>query len=81
MNNLEKRVAAIESRNKKVSQDKAWETSWTRRFSITVLTYVILATYLAIIGNDKPFINACVPAIGYLLSTLVMSRIRNLWQK
>jgi len=75
-NNLEQRIEAIETRNKKVESDKAWETSWVRRISIAVLTYIVIVVYLSIIHNDAPFINALVPVVGFILSTLVMSRIR-----
>lgn len=81
MKDLEKRIVAIEKRNQRVEQDKAWETSWTRRISIGILTYGVVVTYLLIISNDKPFINALVPAIGFVLSTLVLRRIRDIWQK
>ena len=78
---LEKRLEAIEKRNLRVEQDKAWETSLTRRLTITCLTYVVVMGYLATINNDRPFINAIVPAAGYFLSTLVLGRVRKLWQK
>ena len=39
---LEERVAKIEARNAKVEADKAWETSWVRRFSIALLTYGVI---------------------------------------
>lgn len=81
MKNLEARVATIEERNKKVEQDKAWETSWTRRLSIAVLTYLVIAVYLLVIESDKPFVNALVPAAGFVLSTLVLKRIRSFWRK
>lgn len=80
MKDLEKRVSAIEKRNKVVEQDKAWEISWSRRISITVLTYIVVSVYLTVINNDSPFINAFVPSAGYLLSTMVLKRIRNLWR-
>jgi hypothetical protein len=80
-NNFEQRVAAIEARNKKVEQDKSWETSWTRRVSIAALTYVVVVTYLFAINNNSPFINGAVPVAGFLLSTLVLKSIRNTWQK
>lgn len=78
---LEKRLTAIESRNRKVELDKAWETSWTRKVSITLLTYLVIASYLTVIHKDKPFINAAVPAIGFFLSTLVLRRVKEIWQK
>lgn len=81
MKDLEERIAAIEARNKKVEQDKAWETSWTRRASIALLTYSVVVGYLFTINNDRPFINALVPPVGFVLSTLVLKNIRNHWQK
>ncbi len=81
MNVLEQRVKAIEERNNKVEQDKAWETSWTRRISIATLTYIVVVVYLILIKNDKPLINGLVPVAGFLLSTLVMPQIRSFWQR
>lgn len=80
MNDLEKRIEAIEKRNAKVEQDKAWETSWARRISLAILTYVVVAGYLMVIHKDKPFVNALVPAIGFFLSTLVLRQVRNMWE-
>ena len=78
---IEARLEAIETRNRRVELDKKWETSWTRRLSIGALTYAVVFVYLTIIGNNNPFINAFVPAIGFVLSTLLLKSIRNLWQK
>ena len=80
-NNLEKRIKAIEERNSRVAIDKAWESSWTRKIAIAVLTYVVVLGYLFAIGNDNPWVNAIVPPTGYLLSTLAMKGIRSVWQK
>lgn len=80
-NDLEKRISEIERRNKKVSLDKKWETSWTRRISIAVLTYVVVLVYLFVIGNDRPWINAFVPPTGFILSTLAVQSIRKIWQE
>lgn len=81
MKDLEKRIEAIEKRNKKVELDKAWETSWTRRLSIALLTYGVIVVYLIFIDNEKPFINALVPVVGFILSTLAMSWVKKIWQK
>ena len=80
MNDLEKRIAAIELRNTRVETDKAWETSWVRRATVAVLTYAVVVTYLNIIGNDNPFINGLVPVAGFLLSTLALGFVRRLWE-
>ncbi len=81
MKNLENRVKAIEDRNIKVEADKAWETSWVRRVTIGTLTYAVVIIYLFVINNDKPFLNALVPSVGYILSTLVLKKIRNIKEK
>ena len=81
MKDLENRVEAIEKRNARVELDKAWEISWTRRISIGLLTYAVILVYLIVIDDDKPFINAAVPIVGFLLSTLVLHQVRNIWQK
>lgn len=78
---LEKRLTAVEERNARVEAEKAWETSWVRRISVAVLTYIVVVSYLFAINNDKPFVNGLVPVVGYLLSTLVLKTIRSIWQK
>ena len=78
---FESRLAAIELRNKRVERDKQWETSWARRISIAVLTYLVVLIYLVAIGNDNPFVNAFVPPAGFILSTLVMKQARDIWQQ
>jgi len=80
-NNIEQRVAAIEARNRKVEADKAWEVSWTRRLSIGLLTYAVIVVYLFVINNSSPFINGAVPVVGFLISTLLLKRVKQLWQK
>lgn len=78
---IEERLAVIEARNKKVESDKAWETSWTRRISIMVLTYLVIVAYLHFIVRIDPWINAIVPVLGFLLSTLTVGLIKNLWTR
>lgn len=79
--NLEERIAKIEARNHKVESDKAWETSWTRKVLIAVFTYVAIAGYLAFIVRINPWINAIIPTVGFLLSTLVLPWFRSFWIK
>lgn len=78
---LVKRIEKIEKRNSVVSADKTWETSWTRKISIVVLTYLVVLVYLFVIGNDTPWINAIVPPTGYFLSTLAIRQLRSVWQR
>lgn len=78
---LEKRIEAIEVRNARVEQDKAWESSWTRRVSIAILTYIVVWLYLAFVVHVDPWLNALVPVGGFLLSTLALDGVRRLWER
>ncbi len=82
MDELEKRIEKIEKRNKKVEEDKSWETSWTRRICIMVLTYIIVVIYSYIIRKtNNIFLSSLVPVIGFTLSTLSLKLVRNIWIK
>jgi hypothetical protein len=76
---LEKRVKDIENRNQKVTADKAWEVSKTRRAIIFVATYLIIALYSVWINANQPWLTALVPPVAFLLSTLALQKIKNLW--
>ena len=78
---LEARIDALEQRNKRVEFDKAWEGSITRKVVILTVTYCVVVIFLFVIHNDKPFINALVPPIGFFLSTLVVSDLKRVWIK
>ncbi|MEK7573072.1 MAG: hypothetical protein AAB531_01470 [Patescibacteria group bacterium] len=78
---LEERVGKIEDRNLKVEADKAWEVSFTRRVLLFLFTYFAIALYLKFIVGIEPWINALVPSIGFLLSTLTLPFFKKLWKK
>lgn len=79
MDNLEIRIQKIEERNSGVEADKAWETSWTRRILLTIFTYLAIGIYMWAIGVSKPWLNAVVPSIGFMLSTLTMPFFKKIW--
>lgn len=81
MHDFSARLDAIEARNARVGADKAWETSWTRRGFIAGITYVCVAVLLTLLGHDGVFKHALVPVLGYLLSTLSLPLVKNLWLK
>lgn len=81
MDDLEKRVAKIEARNKAVELNKAWETSITRKVLIAIFTYLAIALYFQFVIKIDPWINAIVPTVGFLLSTLTMPFFKSLWAK
>ena len=78
---LEQRISKIETRNEKVEKDKEWETSYTRKILIAIFTYLAIALYLKFIVGIDPWINAIVPSVGFLLSTLTLPYFKKLWEK
>ncbi|MBQ3511222.1 MAG: hypothetical protein IJA30_02865 [Bacilli bacterium] len=82
MKDLEKEIELIKERNHRVEKDKAWETSWVRRICIAVLTYFVVVCYnYGITKLDNIFLSSLVPVMGFLLSTLSLKLIRNIWEK
>ena len=81
INNLEKEIILIKNRNKKVETDKSWETSWTRKILLMTFTYLGIGFYLRTINIDKPWLNAIVPSVGFLLSTLTLPFFKKIWKR
>ena len=79
MNPLEQRITALEERNKKVEQDKAWETSNSRKLTIIILTYLAVVLYFKYILHITPWLNALVPVIGFVFSTLTVGFVKSRW--
>jgi hypothetical protein len=78
---LEKEINTIKERNKAVELNKAWETSITRRVLLIVFTYLSIALYMNAIGVEKPWLNAVIPSLGFLLSTLTLPFFKKIWIK
>ncbi len=79
---LKKEIEIIKKRNERVELDKRWETSFTRRICICILTYIIVVIYSYLVRNyDDIFLSSLVPVIGFTLSTLSLKYIRKLWEK
>lgn len=80
--NIEKEILEIKERNKRVEKDKAWETSFTRRICIVILTYLVVILYSYIINKfNNLFLSSLVPVLGFVLSTLSLKFIRKIWEK
>ena len=79
LKDLEQRLKKIEERNRKVEADKAWETSYTRRILLRIFTYVAIGAYLQVIGVQRPWLNAIVPAVAFMLSTLTLPFFKSVW--
>ncbi len=81
LEDLEKRIEKIEKRNENVAADKAWETSWSRKLLLLAFTYIAIGLYMEFILNINPWINAIVPSLGFMLSTLSLPYFKKLWKK
>ena len=80
--NLEKEIEEIKQRNKRVELDKKWETSYTRKICICILTYIVVVIYSYLIRYyDNILLSSLVPVIGFTLSTLSLKYIRKIWEK
>jgi hypothetical protein len=79
MIDLEQRVRALEERNARVETDKAWETSWTRMVSIAIFTYLTIGIFLGLIEVSRPWLNAIVPMLGFVISTFSMPVLKRWW--
>ena len=78
---LKNEINEIKERNTRVEADKAWETSLFRKILVAILTYLVVVLFFVIAELPKPFINALVPTLGFLLSTLSISFFKKLWLK
>ena len=80
-NKLEKEIAEIKQRNKRVEADKAWETSYSRRALLALFTYLAVGAYLQAINIAMLWLNAIVPAVAFMLSTLTLPFFKKQWVK
>ncbi len=78
---LEEEINKIKVRNKRVETEKAWETSWTRRITITVTTYLVVSIFFYFAGNPEPLTQAVVPSIAFILSILSSPIMKRMWLK
>ena len=81
LKDLEKEIENIKNRNARVELDKKWETSWTRKIFICILTYIVVIIYSYVISKfDNIFLSSLVQVIGFTLSTLSLKLIRKIWE-
>ncbi len=78
---LERRIDEIEKRNARVEKDKAWETSFTRIFVVSLLTYFVTVLVFWMLGNKQFFLNALVPTVGFILSVQSVPAARKWWME
>lgn len=78
---FEKEILNIKERNKKVEEDKAWETSLTRKLLLLLATYVCMCILLTVLKNESPFVNSIIPTLGYFLSIQSLPFARKVWSR
>jgi preprotein translocase subunit SecF len=78
---IKKDIKKIKDRNTRVETDKAWETSMSRKVLIAVLTYIVVVLFFLFAKLPNPFINAIIPTIGFVLSTMSIPYFKKLWIK
>ncbi|MFA6023231.1 MAG: hypothetical protein WC781_04030 [Candidatus Pacearchaeota archaeon] len=76
---MKEEIKNIKERNKRVETDKAWETSKTRRIIIAIMTYIVIVIFLWSINAPNPWLNAIVPTVGFILSTLTLPFFKQFW--
>jgi len=81
LESLAKEVEQIKARNKRVEVDKEWETSLFRKVLLVLFTYLSIGLYMYVIKVEKPWLNAVIPSIGFLLSTLTLPLFKDYWIK
>lgn len=79
LSELKKQVAIIQQRNKSVEANKAWETSFSRRATVCLITYLTANLLLFILGVKDFYLSAIVPTAGFILSTLSLPPIKKWW--
>lgn len=77
--NAKKEIQKIKERNSRVEIDKEWETSYTRKIIIAVLTYLVIVLFFISANVANPFLNAIVPTLGFILSTLSLPYFKKIW--
>lgn len=78
---LKRSLIEIQTRNKRVELDKAWETSLLRKASIAMLTYIVMTVFMWSLGNETPYINSIIPTLGFILSTFSLGFLKSFWLK
>ena len=78
MQDINQEIHQLKERNKRVEIDKARETSTTRKISIMLLTYAVIVLFLYTARLSRPWINAIIPTLWFMLSTLSLPLFKKL---
>ncbi len=78
MQDINKEIDQLKKRNKRVEIDKARETSITRKISIMLLTYAVIVLFMYTVKLARPGINAIIPTLWFMVSTLSLPLFKKL---
>jgi len=78
---IETEIKKIKIRNHQSDIEKEWENSWTRRIAISVVTYAVIVVIMFALGIQSPFVNALIPTVAFVLSTMGLNFIKTIWVK
>ena len=78
---IKNEIEELKARNSRVDGDKAWETSGARKILVAILTYIVIVIFFYFADLPKPFLNAIVPTLGFILSTFSVPFFKKLWLK
>ena len=76
---LESKIKELDDRNRKVEYDKSWELSYSRKLLLMLFTYLAIGFYLQAVNIESPWLNAIVPSVAFMLSTLTLPYFKKLW--
>jgi len=76
---ISEEIQKIQRRNRRVTMDKAWEISSTRRFFVASLVYIVATLWLVSIGDSLALLKAFIPAIAYIISTFSLPMVKKQW--
>lgn len=81
LQNIDQVLDQVKQRNLRVESDKAWEGSKTRILLICAITYVVATGVFFSLGAKRPFLDAVVPTLGFLLSSQSIPLAKKFWVK
>ena len=74
-------IEAIQTRNRRVEADKAWETSKTRSLFISLVTFSLAYFFMVLIDERQSFWKALAGSLAYLASTTTYGILKKWWLK
>lgn len=78
---IQREISLLKARNKRVELDKAWETPWTRRTLVALITYLLIVIFMLVTKLAKPFVSAIIPTVAYLISISALPVFKKWWIK